>query len=65
MVVGDADTSQCMDVDHFSEEKKWNLDGPDGLQHYWRDMCLSIRQTNRRQMGGGSAMVWGRVSGVE
>ena len=53
-----------MDVDHFSEEKKWNLNGLDGLQHYWRDMRVSIRQTNRRQMGGGSVMVWGGFSGV-
>lgn len=43
----------------FSDEKKWNLDGPDGLQHYWRDLRQEVRQTNRRQMGGGSVMVWG------
>ena len=48
----------------FSDEKKWNLDGPDGLQHYWRDMRVIIRQTNRRQMGGESVMVWGGFSGV-
>ena len=48
----------------FSDENKWNLDGPDGLQHYWRDMRVSIRQANRRQMGGGSVMVWGGLSGV-
>ena len=27
----------------ISDEKKWNLDGPDGLQLYWRDMRVSIR----------------------
>ena len=48
----------------FLKKRKWNLDGLDGLQHYWRDMRVSIRQTNRRQMGGGSVMVWGGFSGV-
>ena len=68
MVGGDADTSQCLDVDHFFWQMRWNLDGPDGQQHYWRDMLVSIRQTNGRQTGhppiGGSVMVWGGFSGV-
>ncbi|KAG3115315.1 hypothetical protein PI126_g24695 [Phytophthora idaei] len=37
----------------FSDEKKWNLDGPEGFQHYWRDLL---------QAGGGSAMVWAAFS---
>ncbi|KAG2773851.1 hypothetical protein PC129_g16332 [Phytophthora cactorum] len=46
----------------FSDEKKFNLDGPDGLRHYWRDVRRSARQTVRRQNGGGSVMVWGSFS---
>ena len=57
-------TSQFMDVDNFSDETKWNLDGPDGPQHYWRHMRVSVGQTNRLQMGGGFVMVWGGFSGV-
>nr|CCA25050.1 Transposable element Tc3 transposase putative [Albugo laibachii Nc14] len=43
----------------FSDAKKWNLDGTDGFQHYWRDLRLPARQTKRRQADGGSVMVWG------
>lgn len=43
----------------FSDEKKWNLDGPDEFQHYWRDLRQSVRQTKQRQAGGGSVMLWG------
>ncbi|KAG3071247.1 hypothetical protein PI124_g16695 [Phytophthora idaei] len=46
----------------FSDEKKWNLDGPDGLQNYWRDIRRPPRQTKRHQAGGGSAMVWAGFS---
>ena len=48
----------------LSDENEWSLDGPDGLQLFWRDMRVAIRQTNRRQMGGGSVMVWGGFSEV-
>ncbi|POM77612.1 transposable element Tc3 Transposase putative [Phytophthora palmivora] len=37
----------------FSDEKKWNLDGPDGFQTYWRDIRRPPRQTKRLQAGGG------------
>eukprot|EP00644_Phytophthora_capsici_P018713 jgi/Phyca11/132462/e_gw1.168.7.1 len=46
----------------FSDEKKFNLDGPDGLRNYWRDVRRDPRTTVRRQNGGGSVMVWGAFS---
>ncbi|ETN04004.1 hypothetical protein PPTG_23679 [Phytophthora nicotianae INRA-310] len=46
----------------FSDEKKFNLDGPDGLRNYWRDIRRDPRTTVRRQNGGGSVMVWGAFS---
>ncbi|DAZ94377.1 TPA: hypothetical protein N0F65_001111 [Lagenidium giganteum] len=41
-----AQWEQCV----FSDEKKFNLDGPDGPQYYWHDL---------RKSGGVSVMVWG------
>ncbi|KAG6946824.1 hypothetical protein JG687_00016495 [Phytophthora cactorum] len=46
----------------FSDEKKFNLDSPDGLRHYWRDVRRPARQTVRRKNGSGSEMVWGSFS---
>ncbi|KAG3071816.1 hypothetical protein PC122_g15510 [Phytophthora cactorum] len=45
----------------FSDEKKLNLDGPDGFQNYWRDLRRLPRRTKRRQAGGGSVMVGQRL----
>jgi transposase len=46
----------------FSDEKKWNLDGPDGNAYYWRDLRKEERYLSRRNFGGGSVMVWAAFS---
>ncbi|CAO4371152.1 unnamed protein product [Caenorhabditis nigoni] len=43
----------------FSDEKKWNLDGPDGNRSYWRDLRKDPQMFSRRNFGGGSLMIWG------
>ncbi|CAO4381249.1 unnamed protein product [Caenorhabditis nigoni] len=49
----------CKNTVVFSDEKKWNLDGPDGYRSYWRDLRKDPRMFSRRNFGGGSLMVWG------
>lgn len=46
----------------FSDEKKWNLDGPDGFDGYWRDLHKEPQYFSKRNFGGGSLMVWGAIS---
>lgn len=46
----------------FSDEKKFNLDGPDGLSSYWRDLRKEPEIFSTRQQGGGSVMIWGAIS---
>jgi transposase len=46
----------------FSDEKKFNLDGPDGLQYYWHDLRKEEQVYSKRQAGGGSVVVWGAFS---
>lgn len=43
----------------FSDEKKFNLDGPDGWRYYWHDIRTEEQVFSKRQQGGGSVMVWG------
>ncbi len=42
----------------FSDEKKFNLDGPDGSQYYWHDLRKEPQYFSKRASGGGSVMVW-------
>jgi len=46
----------------FSDEKKFNLDGPDGFAYYWHDLRREEKVFSKRQNGGGSVMVWGGFS---
>lgn len=48
----------------FSDEKKFNLDGPDGFNCYWRDLRKEPRYFSKRNFGGGSVMVWGAISSL-
>jgi transposase len=41
----------------FSDEKKFNLDGPDGWNYYYHDLRKETKILSRRQMGGGSVMI--------
>ena len=45
----------------FSDEKRFNLDGTDGLQYYFHDIRKETMSAIRRKMGGGSVMVWAGV----
>lgn len=42
----------------FSDEKKFNLDGPDGCQYYWHDLRKEKEVRMSRNFGGGSVMIW-------
>lgn len=42
----------------WSDEKKWNLDGPDGLSSYWHDLRAEQKIFSKRAFGGGSVMIW-------
>jgi hypothetical protein len=43
------------------QTKKFNFDGPDGLNYYWHDLRKAKVRFNKRQGGGGGIMLWGAV----
>jgi len=42
----------------FSDEKKFNLDGPGGIHHYWQDLRKKPFILSKRVQGSGSVMIW-------
>lgn len=42
----------------FSDEKKFNLDGPDGFKSYWHCLGSSYQHYSKRVGGGASLMMW-------
>ena len=46
----------------FSDEKKLDLDGPDGYKYYWHDVREPQKIFFIRNIGGGSVMVWAAIS---
>ena len=43
----------------FSDEKNFNLDGPDGFQKYWHAKKFPAENYSTRHCGGGSLMICG------
>ncbi|EFO99641.1 hypothetical protein CRE_24833 [Caenorhabditis remanei] len=46
----------------FSDEKKFNCDGPDGYNSYWHDLRKEKLRFSRRNFKGGGCMVWAAIS---
>lgn len=42
----------------FSDENKWNLDGPDVWNCYWHDLRKQTRTFYSRRQGSKSLMIW-------
>ena len=45
----------------FSDEKRFNLDGPDGFSYYYHDIRKEEKILSKRQNGGGSVMIWAAI----
>lgn len=48
----------------FSDEKKFNLDGPDMCNFYWHGLTQPDDPKGSRNFGGGNVMIWGAFSSL-
>ena len=46
----------------FSDEKKFNFDGPDGFTYYSHDLRKVPQYFSKRQQGGGGITIWAAIS---
>ncbi|KAL7726646.1 hypothetical protein ACLKA6_010511 [Drosophila palustris] len=46
----------------FSEEKKFNLEGPDGYAYYFHDIRKEVHTLDRLHSRAGGVMVWGAIT---
>lgn len=46
----------------FTDEKKFNLDGPDGYQYYFHDLRKNEVILSRRPASVGTVMIWGAMT---
>ena len=46
----------------FSNEKKFNIDGPDGYNYYFHDLRKEKLFLQRRHSREGGVMLWGAIS---
>ena len=46
----------------FSDEKKLNLNDPDGYSYYWHDLRKPSVERMSRVLGGGGIMLWACIS---
>ena len=46
----------------FSDEKKFNLDGPGGFKYYWADLRNDKKVFSKRVNGRDSVMIWSAFS---
>lgn len=46
----------------FTDEKKFNIDGPDGYNYYFHDLRKEERFLTRHHSREGGVMVWGAIT---